>query len=442
MPTQRLKTILMISYAFPPRGGSGVQRSLYFAKHLPAFGFRPIIIQGAASSGGGPVDSTLLKEISPETPRFEFPAFEIAHMATRLGRWLEKGGRLGSGLAWRLKNAAVGIENRLSPDGLIFWARQVFPRALHLIKRFKPDVIYSTADPLSNHYLAWMLKRHTGLPWVADFRDLWTQDWGYTFGSRHKQRSDMAWERRFLSDADAIINVSPGYDRVMRSLIPSHLWPRFHVITNGVDLSSFPPRVVPNNARFTLSYVGVWYASRSSDALLKSIARINATAGERGIRLEVAGRIANESRSGMEALGDAFRFHGYVSHKDAMQMMSRSDALLVIGIRGRNYDGVLPGKLFECLASGRPLLYLAPGEGDCFKIIERLHAGVFAPMDSEDCIYKGLSLLHNKWLLGEPLEGARRDALKEFDRYELTGKLAMLLRGVLSVQGDRGAGGC
>ena len=177
--------------------------------------------------------------------------------------------------------------------------------------------------------------------------------------------------------------------------------------------------------------MGIWYASQVSEALVRAITRLNAVAGTKGVLLEVAGRVASECMPVLRSLGAAFAFRGYITHAEAMTMMSQSDAILVIVNRGINSKGILPGKVFECLASGRPIMCLTPGPCECSDLVTRLDAGIHAHIDSEEEIYSCLRRLYDAWESGAAMSGARREHLHQFDRRELTRRLAALLDAAL-----------
>jgi len=429
-----MKNVLFISYLFPPMGGSGVQRSMYFAKYLPDYGYRPIVIHGSPRPQGGARDESLLEELDGRVHRLEFPAFEPASLTRPVGRALARLGRYGEGIAWRIGVLTNRIESRLSPDELVLWARRLVGRVSRIAKRTRATAIYSTAGPYSSHFLAWRVKGHTGLPWVADFRDLWTQNWTYDPHPAFRARRDRYWERVFLRDADTVLNVSEGYSKVMKTLVPQDMTAHFYVIRNGCDLSSFPhPQPQHHGARFVLSYIGVLYNAQWSDALLRALQRLNeAAVPGPGIDWHVAGRMPRDCLAKARSLGDHFRFHGYVDHGRAQELMVSSNTLLLHAIRGRNVEGNVTGKLYEYLASGRPILCLVPGPSEAAEMIKHHQAGFVANINSEGEIYQALSTLYSSWASGEPYTGAPRRELKQYDRRVLTGRLAQVFDSLLA----------
>jgi len=432
-----MKRALMITYFFPPDAGSGVQRSLYFAKYLSEFGYQPLVVHGTQRPRGGPLDYGLLDELGPEVRRFEYRGVEVAMVTAPVWKRLARMGRIGEGLAWRIGTMTDRLDQRMSPDALAMWARRLVGPVTKLARRMKADVIYSTSDPFSNHYLAWRVKRETGLPWVADFRDLWTQDWAYDPHPELRARQDRWLERKFLAEADAVLNVTEEYDRTMQGRAPPEDRGRFHVLRNGVDLARFDSAPHPRNDRFTLAYTGVLYRAQWSEALLAALKRLIAAVPDpHTVRWEVAGRMDDWMlAAAAAALGENFKYHGYLVREDARAMMIGSDALLLMGVRGPKATGNVPGKLYEYLGSGRPIVCLTPTRGETAELVERHRAGIVAGIDAEDEIFAALRTMYDAWATGRPMSGAPRDEVRAYDRRELTGRLAEIFD---SIQGNRG----
>jgi glycosyltransferase involved in cell wall biosynthesis len=420
-----MKTALMICYHFPPVAASGVYRSLYFAKHLPSFGYKPVVVHGVKSPRGEIVDNGLLAELPAEVKMVPFPAVEPACWTRPIEKRLKRLGRIGERLCWRIRTATEAVERRMSPDASLFWARRLIRPLLEVIKRENVAILYSTSDPFSDHYLAWQLKQHTGLPWVADFRDLWTQDWTYSPAPASRVRRDLAYEQHFLHEADAVVSVSPGYTSALRGLAPTRPDSRFHVITNGFEPSAVPSQKDVRRNRFVISFIGVLYQSQWSDAFLLAIQRLNHEVGaHRGIEWHVAGRMNRHCLDLCKSLGDSFKYLGHLDHVDAVAKSRESDALLLQVLKGKNAEGNIPSKLFEYLATGRPVLCLSSVRGDATRIIEDTRGGVVVEIDSEDQIYLALRRLYAAWKSNNAVRGACPTTLTQYERRSLTGQLA------------------
>ena len=152
-----MKKAIMISYRFPPFAGSGVFKTLKFVKYLRNFGWEPVVIS-AKSSKFAPIDKTLLEEVPDKIKVFRTYSIE-----SKVYRYLPE---------------IVGINGKWyqTPDAFIGWLPSALFKAQEVVKNEKPNVIYSTSPPITSHLIAMLLKKKTGLPWVADFRDPWTDN--------------------------------------------------------------------------------------------------------------------------------------------------------------------------------------------------------------------------------------------------------------------------
>jgi glycosyltransferase involved in cell wall biosynthesis len=254
------KRVLMIASAFPPTGGPGVQRSAKFAKYLPQCGWDPVVIS-ANGDADLPRDESLLADLPAGLPVHRLTGCDPRPALRALRR---SAGPLAGKLAWRGERLINRLLAGMYPDRLVCWALRAFPRCRRLIDAHDVAVIYSTYSPASNHLLGWWLHAATGLPWVADFRDLWTDDYGYAPASRWRYWLDRALESAVLARADAVIAVSPGQRDLLAARVPQAS-AKFVTITNGFDASDLGPLPIPNEApppppregAFTLTFTGI-----------------------------------------------------------------------------------------------------------------------------------------------------------------------------------------
>ncbi|MFQ5496194.1 MAG: hypothetical protein ACE5EX_12540, partial [Phycisphaerae bacterium] len=190
------RRVLMIAAAFPPAGGSGVQRSAKFARYLPRFGWQPLV-WAADTPDDAPSDPTLLADLPEQVVIHRWNRGQPGRHVRRGLNLLRSGGAVGSkvadGLAWRIKRWGT---RHPWPDDLVEWARSSADAARCLIEEEGIDAIYSTYSPASNHLLGLTLHEATGRPWIADFRDLWTDDFSYVQPSSKRRRADLSFQRR------------------------------------------------------------------------------------------------------------------------------------------------------------------------------------------------------------------------------------------------------
>jgi len=427
----------MISYYFPPTGGPCVQRTLYFTKYLRHWNYEPLVVHSAVVPYGFPEDSSLLAELPGDTRRFSRGISGPAGAVDLAASWLAGRGRIGRGLAWRLVAGFNWCTAGVSPDPYVFWANGLLKPLIRLVKKHGIDVLYSTSCPYSDHYLALKIKNETGIPWVADFRDLWTQDKAYVPTPGWRWRRDKCLEQAVLRTADIVVHVSPGYAAEMRKLVPSVPPEKFRVIYNGVDLGTQPRTSPAGGSRFVLSYVGNLNTSNWSEALLSAWQLLGQHAGQERVLWRVAGTMSNNVLRKAEELGDQFEFCGYLPHGKARTMMVDSDALLLLINRAPGAHGIVTGKMFEYLGSGRPILCLTPVRGDAADLVTRHRAGIVADSESVPDIYRGLRQLFDAWAAGNPVRGANHEDILAYDRRELTRQLATLFDEVAEGNGSR-----
>lgn len=420
----------MIAAAFPPAGGSGVQRTAKFAKYLPRCGWRPVVWTVDAVDGL-PQDPSLLADLPNEVVLHRAPH---GGMARRLRRGLDAvlatdgAPRLARGLAWRLRR---GVGSGRMPDEFAGWARTSVRPACRLIEQEPIDAIYSTFSPASNHLLAMELHQRTGRPWVADFRDLWTDDYRYTESSLRHRRAHRRLEQQILESADAVIGVSDRQSAILAQHVPAAV-EKFITITNGFDPQDFSAARSASAAhdarqkresRFTIAHVGRLDRWRIHDALfdgLRQFARCTDAA-----EIRIVGHAAEPIRARLKQTGLACAFIGETTHHDAIREMSAADALLLCVPDGPNGDSVIPAKVFEYLAAGRPIIMVGPPDGACADIVRQCAAGAVVPFQAA-AIARVLEQSWNAKRTGSPWTGCGSEKLEPFSRVRLTERLADL----------------
>lgn len=238
------RKVLMIAYAFPPTGGSGVQRAVHFENYLPQFGWLATVWT-ANEVDGLPRDPALNDELPPEVvvcPRNAGSG--ILAMRRSLRGFVNA--RAGEGLTAVASRFAKAIDWRLEawqsatslPDEYIPWTRRSLGSLIRQVRSERFDVIYSTYNPASNHWLALELKRRTNLPWVADFRDWWTDDRRYREPSPQRRAAHRQLEQEILDSADIVIAVSERQRRILADQRPAKC-DRIITITNEFDHADY-----------------------------------------------------------------------------------------------------------------------------------------------------------------------------------------------------------
>jgi len=445
---RRDRRVLMIAAAFPPTGGPGVQRTVKFAKYLPEFGWRPTV-WALKDMDGLPQDASLLADLpdSVTVRRWDWSSGVSAirralsyHSKSEGDAGLDYahglGARLARALDWRLRDWNA---RTLLPDDWARWARTSVAPLCKLIRRENIDVIFSTFSPASNHLLGLALKRRTGVPWVADFRDLWTDDFRYCETSPRRRRAHHNLEREILESADAVIGVTPRQTEILSNYAPG-CRAKFKTITNGFDPPDFPDAFTqkpdrtggPQAKRFVMAHVGRLDRWRTNAAWFDGLNKFASALGKgRGhCELRIVGYANTRARDALLACGVRCAFTGYTSHADAIREMLHADVLLLIAPDGRNADSVIPAKLFEYLAAGRPILVVGPQGSEPANVVHQCTAGLTVTFDV-DAIAGALTRLYRAWHADAPLPGCGRALTQRFERRRLTETLASVFNGLL-----------
>lgn len=339
--------------------------------------------------------------------------------------------RFAKAVDWRLEN---WISSTMLPDDCIGWARKSMGPLLRRLEVEPVDLIYSTFSPASNHWLGLELKRRTGLPWVADFRDLWTDDCRYREPSPSRRAAHRRLEQDILESADVVIGVTPWQTKILSDHVSTSR-EKFLTITNGFDpedFTAYEPPHAPRRDEFTLAYVGRFDLSQTSEEWFSALHSFVIGLGEESRRFvfRVVGNVNRTAQAKLLATGARCEFVDYVPHREAIQAMRDADGLLLSAPTGPNGDSVIRAKVFEYLASRRPILAVGAKGGECERIVKSCEAGVCATFDVRS-IQQGLKKLWEAWEAGRPISGARQDRLRTYDREDLTRRLGEVFDGLV-----------
>ena len=424
--------VLVVAYYFPPSGGAGVQRPLKWVRYFPAAGVRPVVL--TVRAGAYPhLDPAMLAEVPPgvEVVRTAAPdPFALYGRATGRSRGEAVAARTGTvGASERpAERAARWLRaNVFVPDARVGWVPFAVARALRLHRRAPFDAVLTTGPPHSAHLVGLALRR-AGLPWLADFRDPWTQIHytGALGRTRAAGRLDRALERAVLRAADAVVTVSEPLRRDLLALVPEA---RVSVVRNGFDPADFAGEPPPAaDGRFELTYVGSLYAV--PHALLDAAARLRGAMP--ALRLRFVGSVPDGFAAAVEArgLGGIVAAEPAVPHADAVGAMRRA-ALLLLVVEPWSYAaGVVPGKTFEYLASRRPTLGLGPPDGEAAHILRDTGGGEMIAQDDAAALDRLLRHHHAAWAAGAPAEGAATAGIAAYARPAQAAAVAAILRDV------------
>jgi glycosyltransferase involved in cell wall biosynthesis len=410
--------VLMISYFFPPLGGGGVFRTLKFVKYLPDFGWTPHVI-AANDPSYWHHDPGLLADLPDGIDVRRVNAVDIF-----------------SKLTFHAKRLPAGVGPLIArytefPDHSFMWAQRAFGACLSLLKSSKSKVIYSSATPWSAHLLALRLKRKTGIPWVADFRDEWADN-PVLIGldakllGRHKKA-----EALVALEADHLIfahqDVATAFS-VKNSVSPK----KITVITNGYDEDDFNSweSAPPCDGEVRISHIGRLYPTQSADFLAKALERHWSfdCIKDIPVRLQFLGVLDTPIK---ERTGLRIEIIEQASHAAALKVLQGSHVALLLVDPDRG-AGNIPGKTFEYLASGRRLLALVPPGGAAERMVKRAGAGNCADPGDGAAIVSAIKMIARDVAHGSALPEPDLDFISSFSRKRLTGRLVRIFDSIVS----------
>lgn len=421
------KKVLIITYYWPPSGGSGVQRWLKFAKYLPESGWEPVIFT-PENPDFDLKDETLLDEVSPDLEVMKFPIWEPYQLLNKIrgkkkthpGRVLEQKEQ-----GWIEKTAIWLRANLIIPDPRVFWVKPSVKFLTDLVKNGQFQAIITTGPPHSIHLIGRGLKRKTGVLWLADFRDPWSQ-WEFLDklpmqSIVRKRHSNL--EKTVLKEADIITTISPTFQRDLKKIVNREV----ELLTNGFDPSDIPSGFKPVKKKprqLNLVYSGIIDSIRNPMPLLKAMKEEFKPRQEK-VSFTFVGRVSDSVQEQVAAdswLKEHVHMAGYVSHEEVFGFYEKADALVLILTNTKNAQGNIPGKLFEYLATGIPVIALGDPKGDTSEILEKCGAEKVISHDD----HVGIQVCLRK-LFEDEVKVSNTTSINQYSRKNLSLKLAKLL---------------
>jgi len=427
-----MKRVLIITYYWPPSGGAGVQRWLKFAKYLRNFGWEPVIYT-PENPEYPEADESLFKDIPAGIEVIKRPIWEPYNAYKRfIGQKKEEKIQAGFLSVKKknplIENISVWIRGNLFiPDARKFWIKPSIRFLLKYLAEYPVDAIVSTGPPHSMHLIALGLKNKLNIPWLADFRDPWT---GIDFYhqlrlTNQADKKHHCLEKEVLSNADRVTIVSWNWALDFNQLFPRH----YDVITNGYDPDDF---IIPDQKvakTFELTHIGSLNKDRNPELLWKVLAEIcseNASFRD-DLKLRFIGKCDVSLFQYLEKdqLLSRTEKVEYMPHDEVLKESAGSQVLLLLLNNAPNVMGIVPGKLFEYLATRRPVFCVGPTDGDSARIIREARAGITCNFDDKTSMKNALLELYGRYKQGS-LQNQEGE-IDSFSRKALTEKISSLL---------------
>jgi glycosyltransferase involved in cell wall biosynthesis len=416
--------VLIITYYWPPSGGAGVQRWLKFSKYLPLYGWQPVILTVDPEYAAYPVtDNSLLKNLSSELE------IHLTRATDYFAIYKKDKTRIpAAGFAYNIDNTLKGRilrfirGNFFLPDPRRGWNKYAFKKACELIESGNITHVITTSPPHSTQLIGLKIKKkYPGINWIADLRDPWTDIYYYNlfYPTFISKLIDSAYEKKVLNKADKIVTVGSSLKALFSSKL-SGAENKITVITNGFDDDDFAGLDSSSPEIFTISYTGTLSDTYPVTVFLDALDFIR----EEGYnyRLKFIGTVTPKqkdlilSRSGAAPV----EFISYVDHPTAIKYMLETSVLLLIIPVHKSNRSIITGKIFEYIASGKPIVCVGPPDGDAAEILKETgHGRMFSYSDS-----KGIQEYMTTLILGNSHDS--RTGSKVYSASELTKQLTSL----------------
>jgi len=472
-----LKKLLYIAYFFPPIGGAGVQRSLKFVRYLPEHGWEPTVITARARYWME--DAALLAELVPRTrirrarflggalvhgrpPRLRgdpgaaaeggphsIPTPHVAPSPSApISPEASAGGQRSTARIRMLRSLSGAL---LVPDPYLGWALPAWRLAAAELRAGSYDAILTTSSPDSTHLIGHSLRRRFGIPWVADFRDPWTRRLSFAPPTPLHLRLHRAMEAACLRQADRVVVTNEETAEDFRRLHRLDAPGKIVVIMNGYDEEDFTKATTwletqpapgdascPAHLRAGILHAGQLNPERPITPFLRGLRLwIDRNPGQAHRASTVfLGAHYDRDRAAVRqnSLEDFVRFEPPRTHLESVAALLRCRALLLLEQNSERGALILPGKVFEYLRSGRPILALVPSGGAADRFVRSRHAGVTMSGADPAEVAAGIDAVLQRADASESVApGAERGSsadLAAVERRQLTADLARVLDGL------------
>ena len=421
---------LIITYYWPPAGGPGVQRWLLFVKYLRDFGIEPVVY--VPENPHYPIiDKTLENEIPNGITILKQPIKEPYRSAGFLSK--KKTKTISSGIISNKKQSLTERfllwirGNFFIPDARKNWIKPSVEFLESYLKQNPVAVVITSGPPHSLHLIGMQLQQKLSLKWIADFRDPWTSI-GYHKRLKLTQKSKdkhKLLERQVLQSADTIIVTSKFTKNEFQRITDKPI----AVITNGYDTEAENEVL---DKKFTLSHIGSLLTERNPELLWKVLLELVTEntdfAGD--IKIQLVGVVSEEVLESLKKhqLDSYVSVLGYKSHQEAAQIRNTSQVLLLVEIDSPETQAIIPGKLFEYLASKRPILAIGPAESEVPQILNDTLSGEYFGYNEKEEIKKTLKQWYQDYktnnLQIKPV------GVEQYHRKNLTEKLSDIIKNV------------
>lgn len=415
-----MKKVLIITYYWPPSGGAGVQRWLKMSKFFHQFGIEPIIITVDEKKASYPViDNSLTAQIPENIRVYRTNTFEPLNIYKNLkkNKEIPQPGFANEVNPTFIQKVVRFIRgNFFIPDARVGWNKYAYKQCVDIINTENISAIITNSTPHSTHLVGLKLKNKFNLPWIADFRDPWTDILYYKMMYHTKIASyiDKRFERKVIETADYITGVSSSLLELLSDKLKIRNNEKFILVPNGFNPEDFSSESNPPKDVFTIAYTGTLSSDYKLETFVQSLKQILKTNPTISIKVNMLGKIDDGVRQIFknENIEHILEIRDFAPQKEAIQLLKDGTCILLVIYPTLRNEGLLGTKLFEYLASQKPIICIGPVNGDASKIINECNAGKTIDYNDKLGITTYIQMLIDKWKINANLDLSDDNYLK------------------------------
>lgn len=425
-----MNKVLIISFAFPPKLAIGSQRPYRLSKYLPEFGWEAVILT-IKRQGKLPAEVRVIETDYKDITRNIKTGRSVNNdnINTELkSNW--------SPLSIWKKHIVKFIKEIVRyPDDQKGWYKFALKAASQFLINEKVDAIISTSYPVTSHLVAKQLKKRFKIPWIADLRDLWTQN-PYVEKSGLIRILETRLEVKTLSDADLIVTVTKPWIKTLKQL---HRDKTVYCVTNGYDNEEYDKLDSNLSDKFTITYTGTLYNGKRDPSLLFSVIRqlINENKIDKNL-IEVRFYSNNEAWLSETVkkydLADIVHIYGYLPREEILKKQRESQILLLLLWDNKNEEGFCPGKLYEYFGARRPIIATGWHRSIVRELLEATNAGRFG--ESFHSLENILLVYYQEFMENGAVSWKSNSKINDYSYRAITKRYSEILNEVLLNRSD------
>lgn len=415
------RLLLIISYLFPPLGGGGVQRVAKFTKYLPKYLWLPTIVT-TKRDFRYPIDPSLYNDLPDTLHIIPTPSLLLTSF---LGRW-----KSFTGFSYVLSIVHRVMEFICIIEPEIIWFPSAYLHAKKTIQKTRPAAILSSSSPIVNHLVAMKINKRYHIPWIADFRDEWTQNPFRQYPTPVHKIINQWLEKKVLTAATKVLCVTPPLTEGLAKLVPAENPNKFVTITNGFDTDDFEhANQSPNNDTFTITFTGSMYGKQCPYVFFDAVSALlkRRAIPDSGITINLTGNIPATVRNTIpENIRSVTHISSYQHHSDIIRKITSASVLLMY-IDPQRGAGTYTGKIFEYLGSHRPILAIVPPDGVAAELVRKTNSGIIVNPESQNEVEHAIAYFYTRWKKKQLIYNGDIMAINKFTREQKTSELVSIL---------------